>query len=453
VPSTNLGRFLISFIGVLRRDEIVREIFAAPRRRLDHEVSRLSNNLHALTMHCRLLDAAQQQYQIALWRCRKLFALAVTVSLAAVAGSYSLISWGSAAAVTSHDAKTIARDGPTPTLSPKSADVATADQAPGSGPATSSANCTLTGPDGKLAEASQKVMDKVHAIKDKVNEHKAEYVDKVFNSAEAIHDALHSPEARAKMKVASKSMISRLIWRIWPAANDEDISVQQPMSAWAYFGYVFTGCSIVCGGALVYNQYYLTAYIKDLLTENSFQRLFEKVYCVEIAERDESVVATWTKVIAKLKSRFAHIDFELLPQITNEELSKLRKIEDSDIARLRLRAMRLVTDSTLGDVDSFRNANSFRTAVISSSNDIDGISRNRANNDSACVGTPAHVNAEECYPIVSASTSPIAVIEAQGVVADVASTLLQSADSAASTVHHGNEPDPDDQKSSLREES
>ena len=46
--------------------EVEAEVFRAPARRVDNEISRLSDSVQALTMHCRVLHAATSEYKSAL---------------------------------------------------------------------------------------------------------------------------------------------------------------------------------------------------------------------------------------------------------------------------------------------------------------------------------------------------------------------------------------------------
>ena len=63
------------------RRELEAEIFKAPARRVDNEISRLADSVHALTMHCRVLHETRQRYTTALWRWRY-----VTIGASTAAG-------------------------------------------------------------------------------------------------------------------------------------------------------------------------------------------------------------------------------------------------------------------------------------------------------------------------------------------------------------------------------
>ncbi len=54
----------------LLRAEVELETFNAPRRRVDNEISRLTETVSALLMHCKILDRVMETYHDKLWRVR-----------------------------------------------------------------------------------------------------------------------------------------------------------------------------------------------------------------------------------------------------------------------------------------------------------------------------------------------------------------------------------------------
>ena len=52
------------------REEVVGEVLKAPFRRVDNEIQRLSDSLHVLHMHCRVLDEMVRTYRSHLWSFR-----------------------------------------------------------------------------------------------------------------------------------------------------------------------------------------------------------------------------------------------------------------------------------------------------------------------------------------------------------------------------------------------
>lgn len=52
------------------REEVVSEVFKAPFRRVDNEIQRLSDSMHILHMHCRVLDEMVRRYRSHVWSFR-----------------------------------------------------------------------------------------------------------------------------------------------------------------------------------------------------------------------------------------------------------------------------------------------------------------------------------------------------------------------------------------------
>lgn len=52
------------------REEVVAEVLNAPKRRVDNEVSRLSDSVYILQMHCKIIEDVSKKYRSALFRSR-----------------------------------------------------------------------------------------------------------------------------------------------------------------------------------------------------------------------------------------------------------------------------------------------------------------------------------------------------------------------------------------------
>lgn len=63
------------------RAEVIHETLNAPRRRVDNEISRLTEAVSALLMHCQIVDKVLATYQDRLWRARYISALSVLCSI------------------------------------------------------------------------------------------------------------------------------------------------------------------------------------------------------------------------------------------------------------------------------------------------------------------------------------------------------------------------------------
>ena len=62
------------------------EVFNAPKRRIDNEVSRLSDALLLLQMHCKVVEDLQQRYRSAMWRYKIFQGGATVLTLGVPAG-------------------------------------------------------------------------------------------------------------------------------------------------------------------------------------------------------------------------------------------------------------------------------------------------------------------------------------------------------------------------------
>lgn len=68
------------------REEVIKEVFNAPRRRVDNEISRFSDTIGALQMHCRIVDNAVGSYIYQLWRARIITAATTAAAIAFTMG-------------------------------------------------------------------------------------------------------------------------------------------------------------------------------------------------------------------------------------------------------------------------------------------------------------------------------------------------------------------------------
>ena len=64
------------------REEVVAEVLNAPKRRVDNEVSRLSDSVYVLQMHCKVIEDITKKYESSLFRTRmSIFACTATTIL------------------------------------------------------------------------------------------------------------------------------------------------------------------------------------------------------------------------------------------------------------------------------------------------------------------------------------------------------------------------------------
>jgi hypothetical protein len=72
------------------REEVVAEVLNAPKRRVDNEVSRLSDSVNVLQMHCNIVEDISKRYRSSLFRSRLLLSAALTVSVGCPAVALTL---------------------------------------------------------------------------------------------------------------------------------------------------------------------------------------------------------------------------------------------------------------------------------------------------------------------------------------------------------------------------
>lgn len=83
----SLGQGLIDLEST--REEVVREVLNAPKRRVDNEITRLADSIALLQMHCLVVDEAVRQYRGRLVQSRIAVALSVATAASAVgAGAF-----------------------------------------------------------------------------------------------------------------------------------------------------------------------------------------------------------------------------------------------------------------------------------------------------------------------------------------------------------------------------
>lgn len=69
------------------REEVVLEVFNAPKRRVDNEITRLTDSVALLQMHLNIVDDLAKQYRSSTLKARLLFGLAAVTTSAATVGS------------------------------------------------------------------------------------------------------------------------------------------------------------------------------------------------------------------------------------------------------------------------------------------------------------------------------------------------------------------------------
>jgi hypothetical protein len=71
----------------------MKEVFNAPKRRVDNEISRLHESTNALLMHCRILDNIVHDYNTRVWNIRLRILLCYGASVGVTVGMCYLLNW------------------------------------------------------------------------------------------------------------------------------------------------------------------------------------------------------------------------------------------------------------------------------------------------------------------------------------------------------------------------
>jgi GTPase SAR1 family protein len=85
---SNLGHGLVDLQAV--REEVLAEVMNSPKRRIDNEISRLSESIAVLQMHCQLINEIRKRYRSQLWNHRLTLLGGAALSLGIPASSFYL---------------------------------------------------------------------------------------------------------------------------------------------------------------------------------------------------------------------------------------------------------------------------------------------------------------------------------------------------------------------------
>eukprot|EP00602_Paraphysomonas_sp_CaronLab_P001079 CAMPEP_0185036396 /NCGR_PEP_ID=MMETSP1103-20130426/29335_1 /TAXON_ID=36769 /ORGANISM="Paraphysomonas bandaiensis, Strain Caron Lab Isolate" /LENGTH=407 /DNA_ID=CAMNT_0027573919 /DNA_START=414 /DNA_END=1637 /DNA_ORIENTATION=- len=82
------------------REDVVKEVLNTPKRREDNDITRLTEKVHLLEMHCRIVDDVLSRYHSDRWRFRLSILGSVAAAIGSTAGAAVLITSPEAIAVT-----------------------------------------------------------------------------------------------------------------------------------------------------------------------------------------------------------------------------------------------------------------------------------------------------------------------------------------------------------------
>jgi hypothetical protein len=281
---------------VVCRAEIELETFNAPRRRVDNEISRLTENVNGLLMHCRVLDKVLEVYHNRLWRARTLTAVVFVGSIAATVGVGYLCDL---------------------LLPPAGALALTSPPVVGPGSPTSSVDATKSA-------ASTSSAPQVTA--------KAATPAKVPVPL----------ETGVKATKPTSSQTTQVAAPVVESPGPVVPSVFAPLWDWnakrTYVGWSAVAGLLTNAGVIMYQHFSLSALLKTYNQRQPFESAFQQLYVEEIASNNESTLALGKLVLDSVQTSVNSDLMQRLPRVEKAEFNALHRILNEDIPNLRRRA-------------------------------------------------------------------------------------------------------------------
>jgi Dynamin family len=283
------------------RLDVTKEVFNAPKRRVYHEISRLSDSVHLLLMHCKVIDSTITRYSARVWAHRK-----------------CLLAVGCAVAVTGYVLGTLIMDSHDKAVSI---------------PSSSSS-----------AVAAQSVSDVCDgaAVAEQVQTIPVEKGFKFFSFFKS-GEKIHAPQGVGVDNIDSTSTAVALTSNIGEI-NSEAPSILSDGSWTKKFskiinitGLITAGLSSLFGFNYCQEQS-LDQYATSLTTEESFNETFSIIYASSVAEEDEFIKSLWEKVRRKLLRSATYVQLSALPKVIQSDLNFLENVLEVDVANLRRQA-------------------------------------------------------------------------------------------------------------------
>ena len=276
------------------RLDVTKEVFNAPKRRVYHEISRLSDSVHLLLMHCKVIDSTITRYSARVWANRK-----------------CLFAAGCAVAVTGYMLSILVLD-----HNDESGSISSA--------------------------AAQSVMDVCDdtAVVAKTSPMAGLKGFKFSNFFKFWGEKLHVPQGLGADDVTSTALTaSTNIGEISSsAAIPIDGSWTKKFSKMTYVtGLIVTGLSSLFGFNY-WQEQSLDQYATSLTTEESYNETFSTIYASSVAEDDEFVKSLWDKVRKKLLRSATYVQLSGLPKVIPSDINFLENVLEVDVANLRRQA-------------------------------------------------------------------------------------------------------------------
>ena len=286
------------------RLDVTKEVFNAPKRRVYHEISRLSDSVHLLLMHCKVIDSTITRYSARVWAHRK-----------------CLLAVGCAVAVTGYVLGTLIMD---------------SHEKVALTPSSSSSSSSLS------SAAAQSVLDACDgaAVAEQVQTIPVEKGFKLFNFFKS-GEKINAPQGVGVHNINSTAVaLSNNIGEI----NSETSSISSDGSWTKKFskminitGLITAGLSSLFGFNYCQEQS-LDQYATSLTTEESFNETFSIIYASSVAEEDEFIKSLWEKVSRKLLRSATYVQLSALPKVIQSDLDFLENVLEVDVANLRRQA-------------------------------------------------------------------------------------------------------------------
>ena len=273
------------------RMQVMREVFNAPKRRVDHEITRLSDSVYLLLMHCKVIDSTVSRYKARLWADRlSLFTAGCAVAITGVV----------VCAFAMHSSKQ-------------------------SSLAAGIKNSSL------MSISTPSALEVPHSAPLDV---KPSLRGSFFGSAVKAAVPLSLPEcdSSAIQPHSSLPAISSTDTAQSSNALNRDYSLIKNVFAATATGLTFlTSLSWFQGRSL-------DMYSSSLTSEEGFEETFSKLYARNIVEGDEFTKALWQKVRSKLNRSVTYVELSAMRRVLGADLLLLERILEEDTANLRRQA-------------------------------------------------------------------------------------------------------------------
>ena len=276
------------------RLDVTKEVFNAPKRRVYHEISRLSDSVHLLLMHCKVIDSTITRYSARVWANRK-----------------CLLAAGCAVAVTGYMLSILVMD-----HNDESGAISSA--------------------------AAQSVLDVCDdtAVVAKTSPVAGVKGFKFSNFFKFWGEKLHVPQGLGVDSATSSAVTaSTNIGEINSSATIPiDGSWTKKFSKMTYVtGLIVAGLSSLFGFNY-WQEQSLDQYATSLTTEDSYNKTFSTIYASSVAEDDEFVKSLWDKVRKKLLRSSTYVQLSALPKVIPSDMDFLENVLEVDVANLRRQA-------------------------------------------------------------------------------------------------------------------